>query len=214
MNVRTGEVQYACPVPGCDHTSDDCFYNNVIVGCTYATGNCLIVRFSHLGYANNNTVAFRYSDGKIFGVYSGRGEIIGCEGRTLYTAYTQYGTTSVYACPIDDDRPRFLCKLKSAVFFFEKQGVLYGQDEEGFFKLSADGVRSAITIPDAIGDGEYYLETMSAWYFATALAKRPEDILPYFTEHRLARETERKAIRKTIESFRVAREVKEILRGN
>ena len=179
MNVRTGEVQYACPVPGCDHTSDDCFYNNVIVGCTYDTGNCLIVRFSHLGYANNNTVAFRYSDGKIFGVYSGRGEIIGCEGRTLYTAYTQYGTTSVYACPIDDDRPRFLCKLKSAVFFFEKQGVLYGQDEEGFFKLSADGVRSAITIPDAIGDGEYYKFRKDGFAYRT---KAPAAVFDYQAE--------------------------------
>ncbi len=79
--------------------------------------------------------------------------------------------------------------------------------EDGYEKAFSDRVA-------AIGDGEYYLENMAAWYFATALAKRPEDILPYFTEHRLARETERKAIRKTIESFRVAREVKEILRGN
>ena len=45
---------------------------------------------------------------------------------------------------------------------------------------------------------EYYVNMMVAWYFATALAKRYEEILPYFTERRLALWTHNKAIQKRL----------------
>ena len=54
---------------------------------------------------------------------------------------------------------------------------------------------------------------MVAWYFATALAKRYEEILPYFTERRLALWTHNKAIQKAIESRRISPEQKEELRA-
>ena len=60
---------------------------------------------------------------------------------------------------------------------------------------------------------EYYLNMMVAWYFATALAKRYDETIPYFEEHRLAEWTHRKAIQKAIESYRVTDEHKEYLRS-
>lgn len=60
---------------------------------------------------------------------------------------------------------------------------------------------------------EYYVNMMAAWYFATALAKRYEEILPYFTERRLALWTHNKAIQKAIESRRISPEQKEELRA-
>lgn len=60
---------------------------------------------------------------------------------------------------------------------------------------------------------EYYVNMMVAWYFATALAKRYEEILPYFTERRLALWTHNKAIQKAIESRRISPEQKEELRA-
>ena len=61
--------------------------------------------------------------------------------------------------------------------------------------------------------GEYYLNMMSAWYFATALAKRYDDIIPYFEERRLDEWVHRKAIQKAIESYRVSEEHKEYLKS-
>ena len=53
---------------------------------------------------------------------------------------------------------------------------------------------------------------MKAWYFATALAKRYDDILPFIENHSLDEWSHNKAIQKAIESYRVSREHKEYLR--
>ena len=59
---------------------------------------------------------------------------------------------------------------------------------------------------------EYYLRMMQAWFFATALAKRWDETLPYIEEHRLEPWTHNKAIQKALESFRVSEERKAYLR--
>lgn len=59
---------------------------------------------------------------------------------------------------------------------------------------------------------EYYVNMMIAWYFATALAKQYESIIPYFTERRLDKWTHNKAIQKAIESSRISAETKDYLR--
>ena len=59
---------------------------------------------------------------------------------------------------------------------------------------------------------EYYVRMMVAWYFATALAAREEDVLPYLTGRRLDPWTHRKAIQKAIESNRITPERKQFLR--
>ena len=60
---------------------------------------------------------------------------------------------------------------------------------------------------------DYYVQMMQAWYFATALAKQYEAVLPYFTGRRLAPWVHNKAIQKAIESYRITPEQKEYLRG-
>ena len=60
---------------------------------------------------------------------------------------------------------------------------------------------------------EYYVNMMIAWYFATALAKQYDRILPYIEQRRLAPWTHNKTIQKARESFRIAPEQKEYLRG-
>lgn len=59
---------------------------------------------------------------------------------------------------------------------------------------------------------EYYLKMMAAWYFATALAKNWDQVLPFIEERRLDTWTHNKAIQKALESFRVSDEHKEYLR--
>ena len=61
--------------------------------------------------------------------------------------------------------------------------------------------------------GEYYVNMMIAWYFATALAKQYEAVLPYIRDHRLSPWTHNKAIQKAAESFRVPPERKAELKA-
>ena len=60
---------------------------------------------------------------------------------------------------------------------------------------------------------DYYLKMMVAWYFATALAKRYDETVPYLEARRLDEWTHKKAIRKAIESFRVTDAHKEYLKS-
>ena len=64
----------------------------------------------------------------------------------------------------------------------------------------------------AVRSDEYYVNMMIAWYFATALAKQYETVLPYIENHRLDSRTHNKTIRKAIESYRITPEQKAYLR--
>ena len=59
---------------------------------------------------------------------------------------------------------------------------------------------------------EYYVNMMRAWYFATALAKQYEAIIPYLEEKRMDTWTHNKTIQKAIESYRITPEQKVYLR--
>jgi 3-methyladenine DNA glycosylase AlkD len=63
-----------------------------------------------------------------------------------------------------------------------------------------------------IRSDEYYVNMMTAWYFATALAKRWDDVIPFIEQKRLDRWTHNKAIQKATESFRITDEQKAYLR--
>ena len=60
---------------------------------------------------------------------------------------------------------------------------------------------------------EYYVNMMIAWYFATALAKQYESILPFSEEKRLDDWTHNKAIQKSMESRRITEEQKLYLKS-
>lgn len=63
-----------------------------------------------------------------------------------------------------------------------------------------------------IRSDEYYVKMMIAWYFATALAKQYEAILPFWENKSLEKWTHNKAIQKALESYRVSDEQKIYLR--
>ena len=63
-----------------------------------------------------------------------------------------------------------------------------------------------------IRSDEYYINTMRAWYFATALARQYTAVLPFLEERRLDDWTHNKAIQKSVESFRITAEQKAYLR--
>ena len=64
-----------------------------------------------------------------------------------------------------------------------------------------------------VSSEEYYVIMMQAWYFATALAKQYDAVLPYFTEKKLSKDVNNKAIQKAIESRRIDADTKAFLKG-
>ncbi|MCD7842325.1 MAG: DNA alkylation repair protein [Lachnospiraceae bacterium] len=62
------------------------------------------------------------------------------------------------------------------------------------------------------GDRPYYISMMVAWYFATALAKQYDAILPFLEENRLDNWTHNKTIQKAVESYRILPERKAYLK--
>ena len=77
------------------------------------------------------------------------------------------------------------------------------------------GEKFSCDMPERIAslkNGDYYLDMMIAWYFATALFVRYEDIIPYLKEHRLGVWIHNKTISKACESRRITKEKKEYLK--
>ena len=60
---------------------------------------------------------------------------------------------------------------------------------------------------------EYYVNMMIAWYYATALAKQYDAVLPYIERRRLDPWVHNKTIQKAVESYRISDEQKEYLRS-
>lgn len=71
-----------------------------------------------------------------------------------------------------------------------------------------------ISIPEKISQirsEEYYIKIAVAWYFATALAKRYDETIPFIKNNKLDPWTHNKAIQKAKESYRIRQEHKDFL---
>ncbi len=64
-----------------------------------------------------------------------------------------------------------------------------------------------------ISSEEYYINMMTAWYFATAFAKQFDAVIPYFENRVLDKWTHNKAIVKATESRRITPEQKTYLKS-
>ena len=60
---------------------------------------------------------------------------------------------------------------------------------------------------------EYYVNMMIAWYFATALAKQYQAVLPFIQDRKLDVWAHNKAIQKAVESYRITDSRKEYLKS-
>ncbi len=63
----------------------------------------------------------------------------------------------------------------------------------------------------SVDSDEYYVNMMQAWYFAEALVKQQERTIYYFSEKKLSKWVNNKAIQKARESFRISPELKDKL---
>ena len=64
-----------------------------------------------------------------------------------------------------------------------------------------------------IRSDEYYVNMMIAWYFATALAKQYETVIPFIEQNKLDLWTHNKTVQKAVESYRITDEQKQYLRS-
>lgn len=85
---------------------------------------------------------------------------------------------------------------------------LGGNYSEKAMKQISELVRPHI----ANGDGNYYINMMISWYFATALSRNWEETLPFIKEKRLNDWCHKKTIQKARESYRVSEEHKALLK--
>lgn len=95
----------------------------------------------------------------------------------------------------------------------ETYTIRYGVGMLMRFYLEEDFRQEYLQWVADIRSEEYYVNMMRAWYFATALTKQYEAVIPYLEEKRLDDWTHNKAIQKACESYRVTAEQKKYLRG-
>lgn len=69
-----------------------------------------------------------------------------------------------------------------------------------------------LKIPAGVCSEEYYVNMMTAWFFATALAKQWDAAIPYLRDNRLGAWVHNKTIQKARESFRITQEQKAYLK--
>ena len=79
--------------------------------------------------------------------------------------------------------------------------------------LDQDYKPEYLEIVAAVRSEEYYVNMMIAWFFATALAKQWDTVIPYIEEKRLEPWVHNKTIQKARESYRITPEQKEYLKG-
>ena len=109
-------------------------------------------------------------------------------------------------------RPELLLDIKKWIVSDETYTVRFaiGMLMEHFLNEDFD-----VKYPEMVAkvrSDEYYINMMIAWYFATALAKQYDAVLPFIENKRLDTWTHNKAIQKSVESYRITPEQKEYLK--
>lgn len=111
------------------------------------------------------------------------------------------------------NKPRLLAEIRLWLESDETYTVRYAIGQLMRWFLDEDYSPEYSDMVAGVESGEYYVRMMAAWYFATALAKQYDAVLPYFTARRLPVWTHNKAIQKAVESYRVGDEHKAELRA-
>lgn len=110
------------------------------------------------------------------------------------------------------NRPALLQKVREWHGSGHTYTVRFGTGCLMRYFLGADFKPEYAEMAAAVRSEEYYINMMTAWYFATALAKNYDEVLPFIEQRRLDPWTHNKAIQKAIESYRVTKEHKDYLR--
>ena len=114
---------------------------------------------------------------------------------------------------LDGDREELLPEIRSWIASGETYTIRYGIGMLMTFYLDEDFRPEYLKMPASVRSEEYYVNMARAWYFATALAKKYDQVLPFLEEQKMDVWTHNKTIQKAIESYRITTEQKEYLRA-
>lgn len=104
-------------------------------------------------------------------------------------------------------------KIKEWVASKETYTCRFGMEMLMSHFLDEDFKAEYLKIPASVRSEEYYVNMMTAWFFATALAKQWDATIPYIENNKLDVWTHNKTIQKARESYRITDEQKEYLKG-
>ena len=108
--------------------------------------------------------------------------------------------------------PKLLTEIKRWIASEHTYMIRFAIDMLMKFYLDEEFKTEQADMVAAVQSKEYYIKMVIAWYFATALAKQYEVILPYIEEKRLDVWTHNKTIQKAVESYRITPEQKTYLK--
>ena len=109
-------------------------------------------------------------------------------------------------------RPELLTQIRQWIRSRHTYTVRFGMGMLMQHYLDEDFDPDYPALVGSIHSEEYYINMMIAWYFATALAKQYEAVIPWLEEKRLDPWVHNKTIQKAIESYRIDAEQKAFLR--
>ena len=111
-----------------------------------------------------------------------------------------------------DHKPELLEKIKQWIPSQKPYICRFGMEMLMRWFLDEDFKPEYLKMPAAVRYEEYYVNMMTAWFFATALAKQWDATIPYLQDSVLEPWTHNKTIQKARESFRITPEQKEYLK--
>lgn len=109
--------------------------------------------------------------------------------------------------------PELLEKIREWTAADETYTVRFGIEMLMTFYLDEAFEAEYLDLVADLRSQEYYINMMRAWFFATALAKQYEAVLPYIERGALDAWTHNKAIQKAVESRRITDAQKAYLRS-
>ncbi len=132
-----------------------------------------------------------------------------------FLPYINNWATCDMVCPkvFGKHRPELLEKIRVWIASGETYTVRFGLGMLMRFYLDEAFRPEYLELAASLRSEEYYVNMMTAWYFATALAKQYGAALPYLQERRLDPWTHNKTIQKALESRRISEEQKTCLRA-
>lgn len=110
------------------------------------------------------------------------------------------------------NRDRLIDKIKEWAASEHPYTCRFGMEMLMAHFLDEDFRVEYLEIPAAVHSGEYYVNMMIAWFYATALAKQWDAAVGYIEKKCLDPWTHNKTIQKARESYRITREQKEYLK--
>ena len=111
------------------------------------------------------------------------------------------------------DIPALYIKCKKWIASGKTYTIRFGIEMLMNYFLDENFTKESMNLVSCVRSNEYYVNMMTAWYFATALAKQYESAVTYLKTDSLDSWTHNKTIQKAIESFRVTDKHKEQLRA-